>query len=650
MNHESVTDKPAKQSEKSLYWNLIQMVTLLGIVGLVFVMLLLYQIGRTHDDHAAATSLRLYDGLVSLKMGQLGDHIRVFTYWDEAVEQLATAYDEAWWERNVGVYAIHAFNLSFNLAVDGQNNPRLLATADGTRNEPSAEILTPSLRTLLAQARNKPVSQASREAVATGMVWFEGAPHLAAAVRYLPETDEVVNPDPDALLVYALPVTNYLLAVTGEIMERSLDHRAELPEGAVGTPLILADGTHQGWVTWSEPKPPLAAVGLVLPALLAVLLIIIFLAFFAQHVRKLIAQLRDAEQHAQFQLTFHRIAAETATALTTTTSDAEFDATINQCLQRLGLLFGTDRSYVSQFSDDLAYTTNDHEWCTNEISPAIDNLKNFVMDDRSWLTTRLLRDGVLYARVADLPPEAAAVKAELQRLKIQSFLHATTHGARGKLAGFIGFDSVRKERSWRDDELDMIQTIAGVLGSASLRAQAEKSLQASHNELQTKNNILDSLSKTDQLTGIANRRRVQQVIEQEIDRFNRYKKPFCIFLLDVDHFKAVNDNHGHEVGDQVLVELVGLVRSEIRRTDTFGRWGGEEFVLVCPETSLHTAQTIAEKIRTTVREYEFTQGLDITLSIGVSEFQSGATLQETLVEVDQKMYLAKQKGRDRVES
>ncbi len=183
----------------------------------------------------------------------------------------------------------------------------------------------------------------------------------------------------------------------------------------------------------------------------------------------------------------------------------------------------------------------------------------------------------------------------------------------------------------------------------SVTRRAEKAIETAHKQLQTKNSLLDSLSKTDQLTGIANRRRTQQVIEQEIDRFNRYKKPFCIFLFDIDHFKTVNDTHGHEVGDQVLVELVGLVQSVIRRTDTFGRWGGEEFILVCPETSLPTAQTIAGKICTTVREYKFTRDLRITLSIGVSEIQSGATLKEILVEVDRKMYLAKQKGRNRVE-
>lgn len=184
---------------------------------------------------------------------------------------------------------------------------------------------------------------------------------------------------------------------------------------------------------------------------------------------------------------------------------------------------------------------------------------------------------------------------------------------------------------------------------SSVTRRAGKSIEAAHKLLQSQNSLLDTLSNTDQLTGIANRRRIQQIIEQEIDRFNRYNKPFCVFLLDIDHFKAVNDNYGHETGDRVIVELVGLVQSVIRRTDTFGRWGGEEFILVCPETCLQAAQTIAGKIRATVREYEFTRGLDITLSIGVSEFQSGATLKETLVEVDRKMYLAKQKGRDRVE-
>jgi diguanylate cyclase (GGDEF)-like protein len=190
-----------------------------------------------------------------------------------------------------------------------------------------------------------------------------------------------------------------------------------------------------------------------------------------------------------------------------------------------------------------------------------------------------------------------------------------------------------------------IGTIAEAIETLTEDALFQKTI-----ELQTKNSLLDSLSKTDQLTGIANRRRTQQVIEQEIDRFNRYKKPFCILLFDIDHFKTVNDTHGHEVGDQVLVELAGLVQSVVRRTDTFGRWGGEEFILVCPETPLHKAQTIAGKICTIVRDHEFAQGLGVTLSIGVSEFQNGTTLKEILSEVDRKMYLAKQKGRDRVEA
>ncbi len=194
--------------------------------------------------------------------------------------------------------------------------------------------------------------------------------------------------------------------------------------------------------------------------------------------------LHNAEQNTQFQLTFHRIAAETATALTTATSDTEFDAAINQCLQRLGLLFGADRSYVFQFSDDLAYTTNTHEWCADGIAPEMDNLQHLLIDDWSWLITQLLRDGVLYARVADLPPEAAAIKAEFQRQGIQSFLHATTHGAHGKLAGFIGFDSVCKEHSWREEELAMLQSIAGVVGSVSVSRQAQSALERKNQEME----------------------------------------------------------------------------------------------------------------------------------------------------------------------
>ena len=189
----------------------------------------------------------------------------------------------------------------------------------------------------------------------------------------------------------------------------------------------------------------------------------------------------------------------------------------------------------------------------------------------------------------------------------------------------------------------------GVIAEA-IETLTEDALFQKNLELQAKNNLLDSLSKTDQLTGIANRRMMQQVIEQEISRFNRYQTPFCILSFDIDHFKAINDTHGHEVGDQVIIQLSEVIQSAIRRTDHFGRWGGEEFLLVCPQTTLDEAKVIAEKLRTSVQQHAFAHGLGITISIGVSEFQSGATLKETLVQVDQKMYLAKEKGRNRVES
>jgi len=216
--------------------------------------------------------------------------------------------------------------------------------------------------------------------------------------------------------------------------------------------------------------------------LLFLLAAIVFTLRMSSGMKQTEDALHDAERRAQYQLTFHRIAAQTATALTTATSDAEFDSAINQCLQQLGLLFEADRSYVFQFSDDLAYATNTHEWCADGVSSEIDNLQHFPLENMSWLTTRLLRDGVFYARVASLPPETSAAKEEFQRQGVQSFLLATTHGAKGKLAGFIGFDSVREKRGWRDDELDMIQIIAEVVGSVSVNKRSERELRESEDK------------------------------------------------------------------------------------------------------------------------------------------------------------------------
>lgn len=164
------------------------------------------------------------------------------------------------------------------------------------------------------------------------------------------------------------------------------------------------------------------------------------------------------------------------------------------------------------------------------------------------------------------------------------------------------------------------------------------------------------LSITDGLTGVWNRRYLQLTLTKEIERGQRFGRPLSVLMMDIDHFKNVNDAHGHQVGDEVLVELTRRAMSTIRgQIDALARYGGEEFVVVLPETPSDGARVVADKIRAVIRHRPFVEegntSVPLTVSIGVASFpEDGATADELIRAADLAMYQAKEAGRDRVET
>jgi diguanylate cyclase (GGDEF)-like protein len=157
----------------------------------------------------------------------------------------------------------------------------------------------------------------------------------------------------------------------------------------------------------------------------------------------------------------------------------------------------------------------------------------------------------------------------------------------------------------------------------------------------------------DPLTGLYNRRYLEEFLQKEIYRSQRSGKPFAVVMIDVDHFKRFNDTFGHEAGDMVLQELGKFLRHNVRGSDVACRYGGEELTLILPESSLENSETFAEKIREGVKHLNVKsrhQSLDgITISIGVAVFpQDGLTYEQLLESADGALYRAKKAGRDRV--
>lgn len=162
------------------------------------------------------------------------------------------------------------------------------------------------------------------------------------------------------------------------------------------------------------------------------------------------------------------------------------------------------------------------------------------------------------------------------------------------------------------------------------------------------NRKLVRISQVDGLTQISNRTRLDAVFGQELDRARRYGRELSILLLDIDYFKRINDEFGHLTGDSVLKDFVKAASAGIRTADYIGRWGGEEFLVICPETGSESAQVIAERIRIAVKNTMFATGKEHTVSIGVTSYRGGDTADSMLMRADTAMYCAKDGGRDRV--
>jgi diguanylate cyclase (GGDEF)-like protein len=161
---------------------------------------------------------------------------------------------------------------------------------------------------------------------------------------------------------------------------------------------------------------------------------------------------------------------------------------------------------------------------------------------------------------------------------------------------------------------------------------------------------LDLASRIDGMTGLANRRDIMEKIDRESTRSHRHQHPFTILLVNIDDFKKVNDTHGFNTGDDVLVEIARVLKSCVRNEDVCARWGGEEFMILLPETAAESSLPVAKKVLEAMRRTEFKAnkpGIHITVSIGVCEHNPSQTVQECIARVHQALLQAKRGGKNR---
>ena len=247
-------------------------------------------------------------------------------------------------------------------------------------------------------------------------------------------------------------------------------------------------------------------------------------------------------------------------------------------------------------------------------------------------------------------------------------LYPLTSG--GRMLGVFGISWRAKPFSPSEEQLSFLEQYAFLAAVAlekvqvkvQLREELKRSeeqqidlqmawrmLEESNRKLRQANEHLEEVALTDRLTGAWNRRKFEETAEQEMLRSQRYEDAVSVLLIDIDFFKQINDEHGHLLGDQVLVEVVERIQAKIRGVDSIYRWGGEEFAVLLPCCTGEASVVAAEKLRREMADKPISSlQLNLTVSIGVAEFMSEDTLESWLKRADDALYQAKKSGRNRV--
>ena len=247
----------------------------------------------------------------------------------------------------------------------------------------------------------------------------------------------------------------------------------------------------------------------------------------------------EAERNTQRQLAFQRLAAAISTELASAGGDAAFDTAIDGCLQSLGELLAADRCYLLQLSDDLSRVSSTHEWCERKVSVKKDRLQDIPLASLPRLRAALLKDGLIHVpKVAELPAEAAAEKAECIAQEIQSLVMVATRDARGLLSGAIACDSVRGARIWSEEETTMLQTMAGIIGNTLEQRRAAQALdrQSRYREL------IQQLSLSFINLPLE---ALDAAIDDALERIGRFFEVDRAYLFDYD-FVAGTTSNTHE--------------------------------------------------------------------------------------------------------
>ena len=169
-------------------------------------------------------------------------------------------------------------------------------------------------------------------------------------------------------------------------------------------------------------------------------------------------------------------------------------------------------------------------------------------------------------------------------------------------------------------------------------------------ELEEKNTLLEDMANRDGMTSLLNHRASLQELNSMIKTAQRYKYKLCMIMMDIDFFKSINDTYGHQAGDIVILKIATIIKKNIRQSDTAGRYGGEEFILILHDSDLKTSTQLSERIRVEIESLKISEieNTKVTMSFGISQLQTNTDSRELIKKADLALYAAKEQGRNRV--
>ncbi len=201
-----------------------------------------------------------------------------------------------------------------------------------------------------------------------------------------------------------------------------------------------------------------------------------------------------------------------------------------------------------------------------------------------------------------------------------------------------------KSEAWLSTEIQAAQELAENLSTAL----TFHGIYELNSQLEAVNNQLQTMVRTDPLTGIWNRYYIREELDRLVETARRYGHPFSVIFFDIDRFKVFNDQYGHQAGDRVLRKIAGGLHESLRGSDVFGRWGGEEFIIVASNTALDETRILAERVREAVAGLDLGELGHVTVSLGVAQWREGDSRSDVVKRADAAMYRAKSQGRNRV--